>query len=477
MRYNVLTEPWIPARLPDGSIREYGVLELLEHAHELVEITDAMPNYEYGMYRFLFVFLMDAFHPKRQRDIRILLERGSFDMDVIRSYVEECNRDGERFDLFDEKHPFFQQAEGWDGKEELKSPANLNPAMPSGNNHVHFDHTLESDSVMEIREAAKALCGINLFSTAGVQGYPSTPSGAPPVYTIVRGDNLFQTLVYGMMPSNLYSNYDSPAPVWRSGVSVKPKEKVSSTSLLYGLLFPCRRVQLVPGETGGIIGIRYEQGMNYENYDAWADPYVTYYVGKNGRQNLKPNMDKENWRNLGTILNKEEGAPQVVTEAAGCDMAPVLNLITYSAVTNQMNYLDLQRGSYSVPVRFVEDKILYGFMCALLESVENSGSSLSKSIYALQKSMGMTEGAAAAEKTRTLGRYYFACRLAFFGALERLAENQAELEPFQDEWNERIRGIRWEEYNRFVDRMGGDSRFLLESERIKAQNIRKEGKK
>lgn len=477
MHFNVLTEPWIPARLPDGSIREYGVLDLLEHAHELVEITDAMPNYEYGMYRFLFVFLMDAFHPKSQRDIRILLERGAFDMNVIRTYAEECNRDGERFDLLDEKHPFMQQAEGWNGKAELKSPANLNPAMPSGNNHVHFDHTMEFDSLMGIREAAKALCGINLFSTAGVQGYPSTPSGAPPVYTIVRGDNLFQTLGYGMVRSNLYSNYDSPGPVWRSDIRVLAKEKVSSTSLLYGLLFPCRRVRLVSGESGVIIGIRFEQGMNYENYEAWADPYVTYYVGKNGRQNLKPNMEKENWRNLGTILNKDNGAPQVVTEAANYDMLTVINLVTYSVVTNQMNYLDIQRGSYSVPIQFVEDKNLYGFMCALLESVENTGSSLSKNIYAFQKSMGLTDGAAASEKIKTLDRYYFACRKAFFSALDKLAGNAADLEAFQCEWDRTIFRIRWEEYNRFVDRAGGNSRFLLEAERIKAQNIRKEEKK
>ena len=476
MHYNVLSEPWIPARLPDGSIREYGVLELLEHAHELVEITDSMPNYEYGMYRFLFVFLMDACHPKRQRDIRLLLERGSFDMDLIRTYVEECNRDGERFDLLDEKHPFLQQAEGWDEKPDLKSPANLNPAMPSGNNHVHFDHTTETESDMGLREAVKALCSLNLFSTAGVQGYPSTPSGAPPVYSIVQGDNLFQTLAYGMVRSNLYANYDDPAPAWRSDMIVRPKEKTASTSLLYGLLFPCRRVRLIQGESGSITGIRYEQGMNYDNYEAWTDPYVTYYIGKNGRQNLKPNMDKENWRNLDTILNKEIGAPQVVTEAAGYEMTSELHLITYSAVTNQMNYLDLQRGNYSIPVRFLEDKNLYGFMCALLKAVEDMGSSLSKNIFTLQNSMGMTEGAAVSEKNRTLGRYYFECRKAFFHALGGLIEDTADTGRIQEDWTRTVRRIRWEEYNQFVERLGGDSRFLLEAERIKTQNIRKEEK-
>ena len=473
MNFNVLTEPWIPARLPDGSIREYGVLELLEHAHELVEITDAMPNYEFGMYRFLFVFLMDAYRPKRQRDIRNLLESGHFDMDVIQTYVEECNRNGERFDLLDEWHPFLQQATGWEENTEEKSPANLNPALPSGNNHVHFDHTVEADSVMSPSEAVKALCAINLFSAAGVQGYPSTPSGAPPVYTIVQGNNLFETLSFGMVPSQLLDRYDDPPAVWRYNGAIQAKNKTASTSLLFGLMFPCRRIRLCSLKDGLVTGILFEQGMNYENYDAWTDPYVTYTEGKKGRQNLKPNMDKENWRNLGTILNTDNGAPYVITQAVGFDTLQVLTLITYSAVTNQMNYLDLQRGNYCVPVSFVESPILFQFLCSLLENVETEGDRLSKSIYILQKDLGSTEGASAAERTRTINRFYFRCKKTFFEFIDRTLKED-DIASLSEEWQHMIRTVRWLEYNTFVDRLGNSSRMMLEAERVKKQNRRRE---
>ncbi len=469
----MLTEPWIPARHPNGSVREYGVLELLEHAHELVEITDAMPNYEFGMYRFLFVFLMDAYHPKRQRDIRALLEKGSFDMDLIRGYAEKCNQDGERFDLLDEKHPFMQQAEGWE-KAELKSPANLNPALPSGNNHVHFDHTMESMSSMTLKEAVKALCAINLFCAAGVQGYPSTPSGAPPVYTIVKGETLFQTLTFGMAPSGLFEPYDTPGPVWKADIPVVPKQKTASVSLLYGLMFPCRRIRLhVQRET--VYAIDFEQGMNYENYEAWNDPFVTYTEGKQGRTNLKPSIDKGNWRNLGTILNTSDGAPYVIGQASELTEDSYLVLVTYCAVTNQMNYLDIQRAEYKVSQSILKDRQYLDYICRLLKSVEDHGSGLSKNIYFIQKAINRTDGAEASERTRTMERYYFRCRQAFLEEMDRVPEiGPNDLQNAQNEWNERIKNLRWSEYHQFVNRLGSESRLYLEAEKIKGQIRRKE---
>jgi hypothetical protein len=73
VKFNVLTEPWIPARDKQGNVREMGILEVLEKAVELTEITDAMPHYEYGMYRMLFVFLMDVYRSRKEDDIEDLL--------------------------------------------------------------------------------------------------------------------------------------------------------------------------------------------------------------------------------------------------------------------------------------------------------------------------------------------------------------------------------------------------------------------
>ena len=154
-----------------------------------------------------------------------------------------------------------------------------------------------------------------------------------------------------------------------------------------------------------------------------------------------------------------------------------LTLITYSAVTNQMNYLDLQRGEYVVPRSVVENRSCYDFMCTLLQTTEDEGKKLSGNLFQLQKALNREDGATASERTRAMERYYFRCRQAFFTEMERIDENnKGDFSRMQESWEELLRKIRWSEYNRFVDRLGGDSRFYLTAEMMKKQLIRKEGK-
>ena len=62
--FQVLTDGWIPVVDLDGNQRKLGILETLEKAHTLREISDASAMVEYSLYRFLSVFLMDALRPE-----------------------------------------------------------------------------------------------------------------------------------------------------------------------------------------------------------------------------------------------------------------------------------------------------------------------------------------------------------------------------------------------------------------------------
>jgi len=268
----------------------------------IIEITDSMPHYEYGIYRMLFVMLMDIYRPDTIYEIEDILDDKCFDIEKIYSYISECNSDGERFDLLDEKYPFMQcGTDQWPQDAKIKSPANLSPVYATGNNHIHFDHCQEKDKTMALSEAAKAVCSVNLFCTAGAQGYPSTPSGAPPIYSIIKGQNLFETLVYGMIPIKYDKLYERP--LWRSKEKTIAKKELAKISLLEGLTLPCRRIRILCDTDGIVSAVLFEQGLNYVGYTYWEDPYVTYYQTKSGRKDLKPDIDKETWRNLDTLLN------------------------------------------------------------------------------------------------------------------------------------------------------------------------------
>lgn len=477
--YNVLTEQWIPVRDKKGTLHEMGILEVLNKASELVEITDSMVNYEYGMYRFLFVFLMDVYKPT---DIRRLLDAGKFDMDKIQRYVEQCNKDGERFDLFDSVHPFLQCGEKeWDSNTQIKSVANLNPMYPCGNNHVHFDHNRESSVLMEPKEAVKALCAINLFCAAGVQDFPSTPSGAPPVYSMVKGKNLFETLVFGMVPTKKNNKYDDPAPQWRGNTKIESKKKVAETSLLYGLLFPCRKIRLLPDESGCISKVYFGQGMNYDNYDAWSDPYVTYLYRKGVRSNLKPSIEKENWRNLGAIFNCSENAAEVIRQYVNItdDRDDEVQIQTYATVTSNAAYLDIGKGEYTMPCELIKSPERFLFVVQALEYTEEMGKKLNENIQNLQKEMGfdIKSGSTTSERKRTVNRYFFTCKQEFFKWIRLLTDTDfKKMNDCLSLWKKTLHEISLKEYDTFVDRLGAGIDLIMKAEKIKAKNYGKGNK-
>ena len=104
--FQILTQPWIPVKELDGSMKELSLLETLERAHLLSEIQDPSPMVEYSVYRFLIVFLMDMLRPEDEEVLEELLDEGQFDWDTIQRYVRQCEQEGVSFDLFDSERPF-----------------------------------------------------------------------------------------------------------------------------------------------------------------------------------------------------------------------------------------------------------------------------------------------------------------------------------------------------------------------------------
>ena len=273
IHFDLLREPWIPAADPQGVVRYLGLLDLLEQSPELAGISDPSPLVEYGLYRLLCVFLMDALRPEDPFEIQDILLEGSFDMAQIHRYVERCQAEGASFDLFDEKRPFLQTPYDprWD--KEKKPVACLDCTIPTGNNHIHFNH-LHTERILDYGEAARLLPLCALFVTAGAQGYPSGINAAPPYFVIIKGKNLFGTLVNLLLPVEEIPDFDSSPAFWRCTDTVEPKRKVGKTSWLYGMLFPARRVLLIP-RPQGVKEVYYSQGMNFCESSNWTDPHVT----------------------------------------------------------------------------------------------------------------------------------------------------------------------------------------------------------
>lgn len=306
--YNVLAERWIPVEDLAGRQCELGLKDTLLQAHLLRRIIDPSPLITYGIQRMLIAFLMDALRPKHIEDLAALLARGRFDSAAIEEYVALCNQDGERFDLFSAERPFLQSRfDGrWDYQDNINSIAYLFPELPSGNNHMHFNHCLQDEHSISAGMCARALCAVSAFTPAGGRGLSPSINGAPPIYVLIKGETLFETLLLSMVarseiPNNL--DFDQPPVAWRNDNSIDPGKKVAITSLLYGITWQPRRILLIPeyNEIGQLVVKRmyHQSGLMFEGQATWKDIHVPYILDKEGKPDaLRPNPEIPIWRDL-----------------------------------------------------------------------------------------------------------------------------------------------------------------------------------
>ena len=369
--FDVLKDPWIPVEDLNGETHELSILDALSRAHELRSVCDVSPLVEYSVYRFLVVFLMDALRPQRLSDIEDMLDGGSFDMDAINAYAERCKNDGVSFDLFDKERPFMHTKVDprWD--KQLKPVDTLDYTVPSGNNHLHFDHK----GSVEAYSAAKTmrmLLAAQQFCTSGAQSYPSNVNGAPPWFVIIQMDSLFETLILNMVPiGQVRIKFDDPPVAWRSTAEIEAKKQVAQTSWLYGMLFPARRIHLNPGADGRVKSIYLSQGMNYIDPETWPEPHAAYRVDNKGRFNLKPSTAFAVWQNLIYFVDTQRNcAPQTLGNFARIFDEGFANLTMYGVATNQASYLQAAKRDLRLPVGIIGSDEAERFIIAFAEAAQ-----------------------------------------------------------------------------------------------------------
>lgn len=426
--FYVLSEGWIPVIDLKGKSRKLGILDTLKNAHRLKEISDASAMVEYSLYRFLSVFLMDALRPRRTEALEDLLEEGAFDGEKIDEYVALCKSEGVSFDLFDRDRPFLQTPYNplWDRK---KKPATeLDYTIPHGNNHTHYDH--RKSAALPFDEAARLLLPAQLFCTPMCQGYPSNVNGYPPYYTVVKGRTLFETLVYSMLAVNRIDiPLDDPPVLWRNTNPVEPKKEVASTSWLFGMLFPARRITLIPGD-GVVSEIYLCQGLKYVLKESWKDPFVTYLFRKEGKRPWMPSQEKAVWRNLNDLIDvKNKKAPYVLRQYFELEKeSEDASVSLYGVQTDNAKYLGMFHFDLDIPVRLARDEEHIGCVEKWIKAAECMASGIKRSLAGIP---GIPE----ASVSHAVQEYYDLCERAFWAFCRNtLAAEKTDLSSANQQW-------------------------------------------
>lgn len=414
--FNVLDQAWIPVVTADGREEQLGIRETLARAHELREISSASPLEEYSLYRFLGLFLMDALRPESETDIEDLLDAGRFDETAIEDYIALCRSEGVSFDLFDEERPFLQSRYDPAIDGEPKPVTVLDFTRANGNNHTHFDHAPKDAALFAPDTAARLLLTMYLFCTAAAQGYPSGVNASPPYYGVIQGNNLFESLVLTLLPcDSIGIQFDSPPVLWRRTAPVVPKQEIGKTSWLHGMLFPTRRIHLVPNEDGTVSSVYLCQGENFVNKPSWRDPYVTYRVGKDGFFPMRPSADRAIWRNLSDIVNIPGGqASQLLTLYRNLQYCDTVNLTLYGVETSQASYLGIYRHSFSFPLALTEKGNTVDMLRFCIQTSETLAN-------ALRKAFSKIEVLPDAAASLSIQQYYQACEKCFWHFCDQAA--------------------------------------------------------
>lgn len=472
--FDLLVEPWIPATDQRGRTEPYGLLTLLERAKELQAIAEPSPAMRFGLYRFLSAFLLDALQPETLADLADLLEVQNPPMDRLRAYVERVGP--RRFDLFDAETPFYQvPRSALAANAEPKSLADLIQHLPAGINPVHFLHMQEVAHALAPGPAARALLALAPFATSAGAGYSPAVNGAPPWYTLVVGQNLWETLLLNIPRLDQALDKGDSPPAWRAQTPVLAKEERTVGSLLAGLTWQPRQVHLLLGEGGTctytgepsaqlVRSIYFGPGLKAGAAEGWTDPSVAYQRGAKISP-LRPREDREVWRDTGPLILLREAdyqsadgkvcfsAPAVVRQVAylqelgAIPWSRPLVVEVFGLRTDKAKIFEWQHERLALPAGIAGQATKTGFVQVAMEQADSISYYLGVALKKAYPRGGAGNKAAFARVIQSVRAGFWAKLQPYFQEefLERVAawdsrdpERQAAL---QAEWNQQLRSL------------------------------------
>lgn len=109
--FNLIDQGWLPCVTRDGETTRMGLLDALAQAHDFSGVIDSSPLATVALHRLLLAVLHRVFGPESPEAWGELWRdgRGKWDEHRLRDYL--CSAEiYSRFDLFDQRHPFYQTA-------------------------------------------------------------------------------------------------------------------------------------------------------------------------------------------------------------------------------------------------------------------------------------------------------------------------------------------------------------------------------
>lgn len=217
--FNLLDEPWIPVRFPDGEVRDVSLTQAVLEADRITALAETSPPNLIALYRMLLALLHRALTthhgPWKDAD-RARWYRESLPETPIRAYLDQWR---ERFWLFHPEHPFMQVASlsQWEKtNRKLKPWTQLTLERSGADTPLVFDHSLDmAPEQTPYSIATRSLLGYLQFTPGGLVKILKTSDCAGPLAAsaaVVPIDaTLARTLLLALHAHSRDSSKDLPS--------------------------------------------------------------------------------------------------------------------------------------------------------------------------------------------------------------------------------------------------------------------------
>lgn len=278
--YNLIHESWIKVKYLNGDIKRVSLIELFRNAHLIEDIisenfkSGTFVKYEFCLYRFLSVLVMDAYNlnDKYNEDVKNdIYEEDKFD-NIIEDYLlnySDC------FELFNEQHPFMQASREFMDIKSLKSSKGnvqlLNPmAIANTGRFYGIDNKLLRDdpddfySVDAIEFVYLLLYTNTCRIVGGAAGNSALLGSQSVIHVVLKGKTLKDTIILNTMTLKKDEKEDKPLWRWES-LSEMDKRIIKGESgvihTLSGAFYP---TMMIYGDYNGSKVSVYKQNYDKE---------------------------------------------------------------------------------------------------------------------------------------------------------------------------------------------------------------------
>ncbi|MDO9545155.1 MAG: type I-E CRISPR-associated protein Cse1/CasA [Pelolinea sp.] len=481
--FNLIDEKWIPCQRLDGSTTEYSLIDLLTKAHETRTLVHDLPMEKVSLFRVLLAILHRNFGPASQAVWQKLWQENRFDEKKLKTYFSEWHH---RFNLFDEKYPFYQTT---DISVEIR-PLNgysFHLAVfhiASGNNATLFDHHTEEDEIIfSSAEAARLLINAQSFAF-GFRSFKDGPS-ARGINFVARGKNLFETLMMNMILYNKHNPFHvlkEDMPTWERYNAFTP-DRTKPDGYLDYLTWQCRKVLMhVEGDGAFVNRIQVDNGLKL---DVNGEPYTKNPMMQYSKveslagggapfRPLKFQEGKALWRDSTSILeinSSDTEAPAVVKWLSECRLNQStvrMNSIGISSDQGKVNfYLE---ELFTFPKKYLENDRLLAQLKTCLTQAEEVRNKLWGSVnrmaeIVLSSDADREEGRKADKKDKQQlidhifaeYQYWSQLETPFYQLLNDLSEKDFKA---MGDWQHVVRGSAWHAFEFARDFIGNSPNAL-----------------